>query len=77
MNKSTTITIILGVAIVITTVIMIIRLGLVAKEFSMHPEWSLSVVGAVQVTAMFYGIIMFILTMFLVLVNVLKSYNKK
>ena len=71
MKKSKIISIILGLVIIITTIIMVFHLGNVAYEHSIHSDWSLGVVGAVQITATLYGIIICILSSILVLINLL------
>ncbi len=74
MSKSKVISIISGLGIIITTIIMIIHLGKVTQEHLIHEnEWSLGVVGAVQTTATLYGIVICIFDIILVLTNVLKK----
>lgn len=73
MKKNKIISIICGLVIIITIIIMTNRLGTVAQNFCMHMDWSLGVEGAVQTTAMFYGIIIGIFTIVLVLINTLKK----
>ena len=67
------ITLICGLGIIITTIIMSIRLEILAYDYSMHPERSLGVAGAVQITAIQYGIVICIFTIILVLVSILKK----
>jgi len=70
-------TIISGLGIIITTIIMIIHLGNVAYEHSIHQDWTLGVVGAVQITATLYGAIIFVFTIIMILSNLLMNTNKK
>lgn len=77
MKKSKIVSIICGLGIIITTIIMIIRLPLIAQEHSIHQDWTLGVKGAVQIMSTMYGAIICIFTIILVLVNVLKKSNQK
>lgn len=77
MSKNKIISIISGLGIIITTIIMVIRLGNVAYEHSMHPEWSLGVSLAVQITATLYGIVICVFAVILVLSNLLKESNQE
>lgn len=73
MNRSRNISAICGLGIIITTIIMVIHIGKVAQEHSMHPDWSLGVIGAVQITATLYGIVICIFAIILILTNILKK----
>ena len=75
MSKSKIVSIICGLGIFITTILMVIRLGKVAYDHSMHPEWSLGVSSAVQITAGLYGIVICIFAIILVVLNLLKKSN--
>ena len=78
MNKSKIVSIICGLGIIITTIIMIINLPLIAQENSLHQnDWSLGVKLAVQIMSTIYGVIICIFTIILVLVNVLKKSDHK
>ena len=74
MGKNKIASIICGIGIIITTIIMIIRLGMVAYEHSLHQlDWTLGVEAAVQITGIFYGIVIGIFTIVLVLINILRK----
>ena len=74
MKKGKIASIVWGIGIIITTIMMIIRLSIVADEFSMNQlVWTLDVKTAVQMTGIFYGIVIGIFTIILVLINVLKK----
>ena len=75
MKKSKIISIILGLLIIVTIIIMVSNLGNVAYEHSIHDDWTLGVVGAVQITATLYGILIGILSSILVLINLLGKKN--
>lgn len=76
MNKSKVISIMCGLGIIITTIIMIFNLKNVAYEHSMHPEWSLGVSNAVQIVAIIYSVVICIFTIILVLTHLLNKSNK-
>ena len=74
MKKNKIVSIKCGIGIIITTIIMIIRLPLIAQEFSIHQtDWSLDVESAVRMTAIMYGVVICIFTIILVLANILKN----
>lgn len=74
MKKNNIASIICGLVIIITTIIMIFRLGFVANEQCLHAsEWTLGVSDAVQMTTSIYGIIIIGFTIALVIINVLKK----
>ena len=75
MKKSKLISIILGLLIIVTIILMVFHLENVAYEHSIHDDWSLGVVGAVQITATLYGIIICILSSILVLINLFGKNN--
>ncbi len=72
MNKTKIATIIAGLGIVITTIIMIVHLEKVCYQYCMHPERSLGAWNAVRITATVYGGIICFLTIVLVGLNVRK-----
>lgn len=76
MNKSKVISILCGLGIIITTIIMIFNLKNVVYEHSMHPEWSLGVSNSVQIVAIIYSVIICIFTIILVLTHLLNKSNK-
>ncbi len=73
MKKSKIISIICGIGILATIVIMIINIGNVALEFCSHNDWSLGVESAVRIHALVYGIIIGVFTTILVVLNLLKK----
>ena len=75
MNKKI-VSIICGLGIIITTVLLIIDVKKTAISFQMHPEASLGAANAVQLTAIMYGIVICIFALVLVLLNVLNKKNK-
>ena len=78
MSKGRAISIISGLGIIITTIIMIFHLGKVAQMHLIHQnKWSLGVVGAVQITATLYGIVICVFSIILILINIfIKSKGK-
>ena len=74
MRKKKIISIILGIVIIITAVIMPFHLKQICYEHSIHQEeWSLGAWNAVQISATLYSIVICVLTLILVLLNVLKK----
>ena len=74
--KKTIVSIICGLGIILMTIMMIIDVKKNAISFQMHPEASLGVANAVQLTAILYGTVICILTLILLLINVLDKKNK-
>ena len=70
MKNKKKISIICGILIIVVLITMIFRLGMVAQEFSNHPEWSLGAEGAVKITSIPYCVVISIITIVLVLINV-------
>ena len=62
-----------GLGIMITTILMIIEVKNTAISFQMHPEASLGVPNAVQLTVIMYGTIICVLALILVLLNVFNT----
>ncbi len=74
MNKTKIVTIILGIVIIILTIVMPFQLKQICYEHSMHSgEWSLGAWNAVQILAIFYSIVISILTLIIVLLNILRK----
>ena len=77
MGKKKIISMTCGFVNIVTIVIMIFRLASLAEKHAMHPEWSLGVGKAVQLMTIFYGAIIGISTIVLVIVSFLKDEKKK
>ncbi len=76
MDKKKVISVILGTAIIIISMIMPFHLKQVCYEFSLHQqEWSFSGWTAIQIYATIYGIIISALTLILLLLNIFKKYK--
>jgi len=71
--KKEIVSILLGIIIIIIAIIMPFDLKRVYYEHSMHSkEWSLGAWNAIQIKAIFYSIIISVLTLILVLINTLR-----
>ncbi|MBO5141786.1 MAG: hypothetical protein J6C46_02095 [Clostridia bacterium] len=75
MNKKI-FSIVCGLGIITMTIILIIDVKKTAISYQMHPEASLGVANAVQLTAMIDGTIICIFTVILVLLNIFNKKNK-
>ena len=74
MKKSTILSIICGLVIVVTTIVMIFHLSFVADNYCAHVgEWSLDVFTAVLLSSIVYATIIIVFTILLVLINVFKK----
>ena len=78
MSKYNVLSIVLGICILVTTVIMVIQVSDTAYEHSIHEEWSLGVKYAVRIMLSIYSVIICLLSTALVVVNlkVKKKENK-
>ena len=78
MEKRKIISIVLGITIIITAIIMPFHLKQICYEHVLHAEeWSLGAWNAVQIVATIYSIIISVLTLILAFINVLKKPNNK
>ena len=73
MSKSKIVSIISGIGIIVTTIIMVIHLKKVCYEHVMHPEWSLGAWNAVQITATLYGVVICVFAIILVVLNLFEK----
>ena len=70
------VSIVCGLGIIITTIFLIIDVKKTAISYLMHPESSLGVTNAVQLTAMVDGTIICIFAIILVVLNIFDKENK-
>ena len=74
MKKSTILSILCGLVIVVTTIVMIFRLSFVADNYCAHVgEWSLDVYSATLFTSIIYATIIIVFTILLVIINIHKK----
>lgn len=73
MKKKKIISVVLGIMIIATAMIMPFHLRQICHKFTGHYDWTMSAWGAVQIYATIYGIIICALTIILVILNVFEK----